>query len=117
MERMIFIRDDLDLNWREDLMTRRAALYSDHIYEHAPLDTCVGYMDFSKQKVFKLGGHNRNQRALLNSHRHFWCLELQTVLLDRRSTPDGLIFHLWGQTRRTAVAMTRPCTGNPASTQ
>ena len=91
MERMISIRGHLILNWREDLMTRRAALYADHIHEHAPLDTCVGYMDCTKQKVSRPGGHNRNQRALYTGHRRTWCLKWQTV-----STPDGLIFHLWG---------------------
>lgn len=91
LERMLEVRGHLVLNWRDDLMSRRAAMYAEHIHEHAPLDTCVGYMDCTKQKVSRPGGHNRNQRALYTGHKRTWCLKWQTV-----STPDGLIFHIWG---------------------
>eukprot|EP00171_Calliarthron_tuberculosum_P023366 IDg23366t1 len=91
LERMIQVRGHLILNWRDDLMNSRAALYADHIHEHAPLDTCVGYMDCTTQKVSRPGGHKRNQRALYTGHKRTWCLKWQSV-----STPDGFIFHLWG---------------------
>lgn len=91
LENMVTVRGHLILNWRGDLMEQRAALYASHIHEQAPLDNCVGYMDCTKQKVARPGGHNSNQRALYTGHRRTWCLKWQSV-----STPDGLIFHLWG---------------------
>lgn len=91
LENMIRVRGHLILNWRSDLMERRAAMYASHVHDHAPLDNCVGYMDCTKQKVSRPGGHNSNQRALYTGHKRTWCLKWQTV-----STPDGLIFHLWG---------------------
>lgn len=48
-------------------------------------------MDCTKQNVSRPGGNNRNQRALYTGHRRTWCPKWQKV-----STPDGLIFHLWG---------------------
>lgn len=91
LENMVRVRGYLILNWRADLMEHRAALYASHIHENAPLPNCVGFMDCTKQKVARPGGHNSNQRALYTGHKRTWCLKWQSV-----STPDGLIFHLWG---------------------
>lgn len=91
LERMLTVRGHLILNWRSDLMTTRAEMYASFINEYLPLDSCVGFMDCTKQKVARPSGHNSLQRALYSGHRRTWCLKWQTI-----STPDGLIFHLWG---------------------
>lgn len=72
-------------------MHSRASLNADHIHTQAPLDNCIGYMDCTKMKITRQGDHNRNQRAMYTGHRRTWCMKWQTL-----STPDGLIFHLWG---------------------
>lgn len=91
LERMLSVRSHLILTWRQDSMSSRASMYAAHIHEHSPLESCVGYIDCTKQKVSRPGGHNKNQRALYTGHKRTWCLKWQTV-----STPDGLIIHLWG---------------------
>lgn len=91
LEGMIERRGHLILNWREDLMHSRAPDYAEHINENAPLSNCIGFMDCTKMKIARPGGHNRNQRAMYTGHKRTWCIKWQTL-----STPDGLIFHLWG---------------------
>lgn len=80
----------LDLN--AELLRERAALYSSAIIrEGAPLEDCVGFIDCTKVRISMPGGPNMNQRACYSGHKRFHCLSYQTL-----TTPDGLIFALYG---------------------
>lgn len=91
LEGMIDKRRRLVMDWREELMQERAELYASYTARVSALQNCVGYLDCTKVKVSRPGGSNANQRALYSGHKRTWCLKFQTV-----STPDGLIFHLYG---------------------
>lgn len=77
---------------RESLLVERAALYADAIIaKGAPLDSCVGFIDCTKIRMTRPGGHGSLQRACYSGHKRMHCLIYQTV-----TTPDGLIFYLYG---------------------
>lgn len=88
----IFARwEHLLCDWRGDLMSSRASLYASYVARVAPSTQCVGFLDVTKILVTRPGGSNLNQRALYSGHKRTWCLKFQTV-----STPDGLMFNLYG---------------------
>lgn len=80
------------LNLRPGLLRERAERYADVLVENdSPLDSCVGFIDCTKIRICRPGGHNRNQRAVFSGHKRMHCLIYQTI-----STPDGLMFSLFG---------------------
>jgi len=89
--------------WRGDLMVERAALYAQHVLEKGGgLDNCVGFIDGTGLFVARPGG--ALQRSVYSGHKRTHMLKFQTV-----TTPDGLIFHLFGpvEGRRHDVTMYR----------
>lgn len=91
LENFVQLRKNTVMTWRSDLMLARAPLYASYIARVAPLQKCVAYLDCTKMKVARPGGPNANQRALYSGHKRTWCFKFQTL-----STPDGLIFNLFG---------------------
>eukprot|EP00171_Calliarthron_tuberculosum_P007558 IDg7558t1 len=78
--------------FRSGLMGRRAEIYSAAIKERgAPLDNCVGFIDCTKIQMSRPGGSGAIQRSCFSGHKRFHCLVYQTV-----TTPDGLMFNLYG---------------------
>lgn len=92
VEGFIATRGSLIETFRSDLMHERAPLYAAAIYEKgAPLDNCAGFIDCTKIQMSRPGGRGSLQRACYSGHKRFHCLIYQTV-----TTPDGLMFHLYG---------------------
>lgn len=56
-----------------------------------PLDTCVGFINYTKHQMCHPGGAGENQRARYYGNKQCHCLVYQTV-----TTPDGLMFNLYG---------------------
>ena len=82
----------LVLDHHEDLLARRAEMYEESIHKAgAPLNSCVGFIDCTKIKMSRPGGHCSLQSNCYSGHKLFHCLMYQTV-----TTPDGLILHLYG---------------------
>lgn len=80
------------LSIRPGLLRNRARTYAAAIHSlGAPLDRCVGFIDCTKVKMCRPSGPNIDQRCCYSGHKRFHCLNYQTL-----STPDGLIFALWG---------------------
>lgn len=78
--------------FRSGLMGRRAEIYSAAIKERgAPLENCVGFIDCTKIQMSRPGGSGAIQRSCFSGHKRFHCLVYQTV-----TTPDGLMFNLYG---------------------
>lgn len=78
--------------FQKDLMHERAHLYAQCIVTSGGLlDKCVGFIDGTNIKMARLGGSRTLQRATYSGHKRIHCLSYQTV-----TTPDGLIFHLYG---------------------
>lgn len=78
--------------FRVDLMNERAQMYAEAIHlTGAPLDRCVGFMDGTKIQMERPGGPAVLQRAVYSGHKRFHCLVYQSI-----TTPDGLIFHMYG---------------------
>lgn len=83
---------ELVTTFRTDLLRERASLYSKAVEESGgPLDCCVGFIDGTKLKIAKPGGPAVIQQSVYSGHKRQHCLTFQTV-----STPDGLIFHIYG---------------------
>ena len=77
---------------RSELLQERAAMYADAIHSSgAPLDSCVGFIDGTKIKICRPGGASSLQRACYSGHKRMHSLVYQTI-----TTPDGLIFSLYG---------------------
>lgn len=51
----------------------------------------IGFIDCTKIEITIPGGPGFNKRACYSGHKRFHCLIYQTI-----TTPDGLIFHLFG---------------------
>ena len=82
----------LVLDLKEGLPVQRADMYADSIENAgASLHSCVGFIDCTKTKMTRLGGHSRQQRGCYKGHQTFHCLIYQTV-----TTPDGLLFNQYG---------------------
>lgn len=80
------------LELRPVLMQQRAALCADVLREHgSPLDNFVAFIDCTKIRMCRPGGHESLQRSVNSGHKRMHCLVYQTL-----STPDGLIFPLYG---------------------
>lgn len=80
--------DKLELNGARLLLS--AEKYADAIHsDGAPYPDCVGFIDCTKIRMMRPGGHNSVQRACYSGHKRFHCLSYQTL-----SRPDGLIFAL-----------------------
>lgn len=76
---------------RSNLLCFRAALCATSINKTtASLEECIGYIDCTKIKRNRPGGHNVFQRLVYSSHKIFHCLIQQTV-----NPFTGLIFELF----------------------
>ena len=77
---------------RGNFLKERAELYSTAIKEAgAPLEKCVGFIDYTKIKMCRPSGPNVYQRSCYSGHKRIHCLIHQTI-----TTPDGLLFSLYG---------------------
>eukprot|EP00171_Calliarthron_tuberculosum_P004173 IDg4173t1 len=75
-----------------DLLRARAPKYASAIVASGgTLDRCVGFIDGTKIKITRPSGTAMIQRAVYSGHKRMHCLTYQSI-----STPDGLIFHLFG---------------------
>lgn len=73
------------------LMQESASIYAESIIRKGGmLTTCVGFIDATKIRIARPSGHV-HQRTVYSGHKRIHCLSYQTV-----TTPDGLIFHLYG---------------------
>ena len=80
------------LTLRPGMMQARARLYADVLKEHdCPLYNCVGFIDCTKIRISRPGGHGSLQRSTYSGHKRMHCLIYQSL-----STPDGLIYALHG---------------------
>jgi len=78
--------------FRAPLIAQRAEMYAEAIQARgAPLDNLVGFIDCTKIQMSRPGGVGANQRTCYSGHKRFHCLIYQTV-----TTPDGLMFYLYG---------------------
>lgn len=85
-------RYEYALRMRGDFLKRRAKDYARAIHDGgAPLERCVGFIDCTKIRMCRPGGHNSYQRAVYSGHKRVHCLIYQTI-----TTPDGLMFALYG---------------------
>ena len=92
IESFVQVQGHLITDLRQGLLVSRAELYADCIKAAgAPLDSCVGFMDCTKIKMTRPGGHGSIQRSCYSGHKRMHCLIYQTI-----TTPDGLIFSLYG---------------------
>lgn len=57
----------------------------------APLNECIGFIDCTKIQMCRPGGRGANQRSVHSGHKKMHCISYQTI-----TTPDGLVFALWG---------------------
>lgn len=79
-------------NVNVELLAERADMYAQAISnEGAPLDSCFGFMDCTKLEMSRPGGDGAMQRSCYSGHKRFHCLVYQSI-----TTPDGLIFHMYG---------------------
>lgn len=80
------------LRFRPGIMQARANLYAEVLRQNnCPLDSCVGFIDCTKIRMTRPGGHGSNQRSCYSGHKRMHCLIHQSL-----STPDGLIYALYG---------------------
>lgn len=80
------------LKLRGNFLRERAHRYAQAIQEAgAPLPRCVGFIDCTKIRMSRPGGHGSMQRSCYSGHKRFHCLIYQTI-----TTPDGLMFALFG---------------------
>ena len=92
VERFVDAKGHLVTTLKEGLLQSGAARYASAIEQcGAPLDSCIGFIYCTKIKMNRLGGHGSNQRACYSGHKRMYCLVYQTI-----TTPDGLIFSLYG---------------------
>lgn len=80
------------LHLNGQLLRRRAEMYAESIRNAgAPLHRCVGFIDCTKVRMQRPGGHGSLQRSVYSGHKRMHCLIYQTL-----TTPDGLMFALYG---------------------
>ena len=92
LEKFVELRSYLFETFRSDLISERADLYAAALKQKgAPLDNCVGFLDCTKIQNSRPGGAAIIQRACYSGHKRFHCLIYQTI-----TTPDGLMFYLYG---------------------
>eukprot|EP00171_Calliarthron_tuberculosum_P021462 IDg21462t1 len=62
------------------------------IYQYTGcLKKCVGFIDGTKIRMCRPSGPGTLQRSVYSGHKRMHCLVYQTI-----TTPDGLIFHMYG---------------------
>lgn len=92
VEGFVESKGNLIRDLRENLLRERAALYSNAVSSRgAPLESCVGFIDCTKIRMTRPGGHGSMQRSCYSGHKRMHCLIYQTV-----TTPDGIIFSMYG---------------------
>lgn len=80
------------LDLRCSFLRSRMKLYARAVkMKGAPLHECVAFIDCTKIRMARPGGRGSNQRSVYSGHKKMHCLSYQTI-----TTPDGLIFALWG---------------------
>ena len=78
--------------FQKELIAERASYYRSAISNKgSPLSNCVGFIDCTKIKLTRPGGASVHQQSVYSGHKRQHCLIYQTI-----STPDGLIFHMYG---------------------
>lgn len=103
------------LEMRGQFLKSRAKDYAKAIRDAgAPLDRCVGFIDCTRIRMCRPGGHNSYQRAVYSGHKRVHCLIYQTV-----TTPDGLMFSLYGpmEGRRHDMTLLRESNWNEVLSQ
>ena len=55
------------------------------------MNNCVGFIDCNKIQMCRPGGTSSNKRSVYSGHKRYPCLLSQLI-----TTPDGLVFHLFG---------------------
>ncbi|PXF46694.1 hypothetical protein BWQ96_03520 [Gracilariopsis chorda] len=76
--------------YRQSFLSSKAATYAAEVSNAgAPLDKCVGFMDGTNLYISRPKGSA--QHATYIGHKRRNCLKFQAL-----STPDGLIFHIFG---------------------
>eukprot|EP00171_Calliarthron_tuberculosum_P006634 IDg6634t1 len=84
------------LDLRPQFLQSRCELCANAIRgEGAPLKDCVAFIDCTKIRMSRPDGNYMNQQSCYSGHKRFHCLIYQTL-----TTPDGLIFALYGPTDR-----------------
>ncbi|PXF47633.1 hypothetical protein BWQ96_02612 [Gracilariopsis chorda] len=92
IEKFVEYKGHLVTNLQSELLQSRAHIYSEAIRRRgSPLPRCVGFIDCPKIEMCRPGGLASNQRSCFSGHTRKHCLKYLTI-----STPDGLIFYLYG---------------------
>lgn len=92
VEHYVQPKGQLITNLQQELLQQIADMYTKSINDAgAPLDSCVGFIDYTKAKICRPGGAGSYQRACYSGHKRFNCL-----IYQKRTTPGGLIFSLFG---------------------
>ena len=74
------------------ILITSAPLYANAVHESgAPLDSCICFIDCTKVKITRPGGHCSNQRSVYSGDKRLHCLSYQSITI-----PEGLIYHLYG---------------------
>ena len=77
---------------RREFVRKRCQEYCKAIEEKGCLmEGCWGFIDGSKVKICRAGGHNLIQRAAHSGHKRVHCLNFQTI-----TAPDGIILRAYG---------------------
>ena len=92
IEELVETTGGLFERFRSDLIAERAPLYGSPIHQKgAPLNNCRGFIDCAKIQNTRPVGSAVNQRSCYSGCKRFHCLIYLTV-----TTPDGLLFHMYG---------------------
>ena len=85
-------KGNLVTDLREGTLTVRAELYLDSVkMTGAPLTSCVGFIDNTKIRLTRPGGHSSYRSRCYSGHKRIHCLMSQII-----TAPYGLIFPLYG---------------------
>jgi hypothetical protein len=86
-ETLVESRGKLINKFQREPLYYRAELYSKAIENRgAPLESCVGFIDWTKIAMARPGGRTSNQRAVYSSNKRFLCFSYQSI-----TTPDGFL--------------------------
>lgn len=92
IESLYKARAHLVTNFSGSLLANRAMEYAEAVMEErGPLYNCVGFIYSTKIQMSRPSGPFAYQRSAYSGHNRFHCLIYQII-----TTPDGLIFHIYG---------------------
>lgn len=90
IETFITSKKNLLFIFRSSLMNEQVQKYADAILgKDAPLDCCIGFINYKKIKIFLPRGNGSLQRSVYSCHKRFHSLIYHTI-----TTPNGMIFHM-----------------------